>query len=249
MKPEKDGRTVLALDTSRLKGSVAVAREGDVLCELLFDASDTHSATLMPALETCMTTARTSIEEIDLLGVVTGPGSFTGLRIGMATIKALAAARNTPVAVAGTLETMAAAFPFAGPPVMPVLDARRGEIYAAVYDMSGERPVEIVPPSAVKPADAGSLARSAGIGAGGRLVMSGNGIERYGQVLQDVMPCSVLIAPRRSWDPSAAALAGLVLEREPVTSEELETLEPLYIRPPDAKLPGGTRLKEGGKKS
>ncbi|HSG26869.1 MAG TPA: tRNA (adenosine(37)-N6)-threonylcarbamoyltransferase complex dimerization subunit type 1 TsaB [Candidatus Krumholzibacterium sp.] len=236
-------RITLALDTSRLKGSVAVVKGDDVLCEILFDASDTHSATLMPAIDSCMKTAGIDLEEVGLLAFADGPGSFTGLRIGLATIKALAAVREIPVAAVCSLEAMAAAFPWAPVAVMPVLDARRGEVYAGLYDVSGGLPVEMVPPGAIDPADAAGLTGQA---AGEGLIVSGNGIDRYFEVLREALPAKARFAARKFWDPSASLLAMIAATREPVPFERLAGIEPLYIRPPDAKLPGGQRLREGG---
>ncbi len=243
MSGETADRITLALDTSRLKGSVAVVKGDDVLCEILFDASDTHSATLMPAIDSCMKTAGIGLEEVGLLAFADGPGSFTGLRIGLATIKALAAVREIPVVAVCSLEAMAAAFPWAAAPVMPVLDARRGEVYAGLYDVSDGLPVELTPPGAVDPADAAGLI---GEEAGKGLIVSGNGIERYLDILRDALPRTARFAPRKFWDPSASLLAMIAAGREPVPFERLAGIEPMYIRPPDAKLPGGQRLREGG---
>jgi tRNA threonylcarbamoyladenosine biosynthesis protein TsaB len=85
---------ILGFDTSHSKGSVAVARGDEILCEFLFDAADTHSATLMPAVDTALVAAKANVSDVDIYAVTIGPGSFTGLRIGLATVKALAAVRR-----------------------------------------------------------------------------------------------------------------------------------------------------------
>ncbi|OQX86047.1 MAG: tRNA (adenosine(37)-N6)-threonylcarbamoyltransferase complex dimerization subunit type 1 TsaB, partial [Candidatus Latescibacteria bacterium 4484_7] len=124
---------ILALDTSHTRGSVSISADGEVLCEILFDASDTHSATLMPAIDRCFAMSKLSPKEIALIGVVIGPGSFTGLRIGLATAKAFAASLKCPVVPVTSLETLAAAFPFSTKLIVPLIDARRREVYGAVY--------------------------------------------------------------------------------------------------------------------
>jgi tRNA threonylcarbamoyladenosine biosynthesis protein TsaB len=235
---------MLALDTSRLKGSVAITRGGHTVCELLFDASDTHSATLMPAIDICVKTAGPGLDEIDLFAVVTGPGSFTGLRIGLATIKALASIRKRPVVLVNSLESIAGAFPYCGEVIVPVLDARRGEIYIGAYDTSGGDPVESIMPQAIHPGDiAGTLA---GGGVTGCVILCGNGTEAYRDVLGGGLPSGSRFADPARGEPSAAVTAMIARHREPVRYEDLAAIEPMYIRPPDAKLPAGSRLREGG---
>ncbi len=236
--------TVLALDSSHPKGSVAVSRGGEIACEIIFDASDTHSATLMPAVDGCLRTARTVLHDIDLFAVVTGPGSFTGLRIGLATVKAFAAVEGKPVVTAGSLELMAGAIPFASLPVLPLIDARRGEVYAALYSTAGGDPVELVRPASVKPLLAGKILEGAGVN--GPVVMCGTGSMHYREELQRAMPVGSLFASPVWSVPSAGLLAVLAPGRERVEYVDLAGIEPLYIRGPDARVPSGAKLKRGG---
>jgi tRNA threonylcarbamoyladenosine biosynthesis protein TsaB len=233
------GPLVLSLDTSHRSGSVALLRGPDLLGEILFDASDTHSATLMPAIEACCAGARVAPAEVDRFVVVIGPGSFTGLRIGLATVKGLAAVRRRPVTPVGSLETLAAALPFAAFPVMPLIDARRGEVYAALYDTSSGVPLEMETPRAVSPGDVGSICR-------GPVIACGTGVRHYhGQIVTRLPAGSLAAGPR--WEiPSASLAALLAEERVSVPYDELAPLEPLYIRPPDAKLPPSAKLLPGG---
>lgn len=232
---------VLGVDTSHAKGSVAVVRGAEILCEILFDAADTHSATLMPAVGSALAIAGTDISSIDLFAVTIGPGSFTGLRIGLATVKGFAAVARRPVATMTSLELLAAAFPYSERVVCPVIDAYKGEVYAALYDTREGSPVELVPPFAAKPVETGALLREHG-----PLVLCGTGLGRYGGALLDAAPEGSLAAGPRWSIPSAALLAlrAGVLER--VTYDELPSVQPLYIRPPDAKLPPDARLRRGG---
>lgn len=237
---------LLALDTSHVKGSVAVSRDREILCEILFDASDTHSATLMPAVDACLRTAKVAIRSIDLFAVVSGPGSFTGLRIGLATVKAFAAVRKRPVVAVPSLEVLAAAFPFARFHTMPLIDARRGEVYGALYRTDGGAPEEIIPPFSAKPDDVMKLVKEAGVSA--PLILCGTGAERYRDQLETILPRSSSFAGPRWSVPSASLLAELATGREPVPFDMLSMLEPLYIRPPDARLPAGYELRRGGGK-
>ncbi len=235
---------VLALDASHMKGSVAVTRGSEPLCEIIFDASDTHSATLMPAVDECLAAASAAIKEIDLFVTVIGPGSFTGLRIGLATVKGFAAVARRPVAAVGSLELLAAAVPFAGVPVLPLIDARRGEVYAAVYDTSGDLPVEILPPFASVPGSLGRRILETGID--GPVIVCGTGSENYRGELVEALPAGTRYCGPRWSTPSASIAAALALEGDAVPYDGLSALEPLYIRPPDAKLPSSAKLRPGG---
>ena len=232
---------VLGFDTSHAKGSVAVVKGRDILCEVLFDAADTHSATLMPAIDTALGIAKTDISSIDLFAATIGPGSFTGLRIGLATVKGFAAVKRRPVATMTSLELLAAALPYSERIVCPVIDAYKGEVYAALYDTRSGLPVELVPPFSAEPEVAGRVLRDHG-----PLILCGTGLAQYGDSLINAAPEGSVAAGSKWSIPSAALLAVHAVDLKPVTYDELATLEPLYIRPPDAKLPPAKKLRLGG---
>lgn len=232
---------VLGFDTSHAKGSAAVVRGKEILCEILFDAADTHSATLMPAIDSALAIARTDISSIDIFAVTIGPGSFTGLRIGLATVKGFAAVKRRPVVTMTSLELLAAALPYSERIVCPMIDAYKGEVYAALYDTRCGSPVELVPPFAAEPAEAIETLRDHG-----PLIICGTGLGRYGDSLLGGAPAGSMAAGPKWSIPSAALLALHAADLEPVHYEGLSSLEPLYIRPPDAKLPPEARLRRGG---
>lgn len=235
---------VLALDASHRRGSVAVCRGGDVLSEILFDASDTHSATLLPSVDACVASAKIALIDVELLAVVSGPGSFTGLRIALATVKAFAAVRRTPVVPVESCAVLAAAFPYAAQPVLPLIDARRGEVYGALYETASGAPRESVPLFSAKPeAVQDILERHA---AARPLILCGTGALRYRTFLEGRVPDGSRFAGERWAAPSASLCALLALDREPLSYRELFALEPRYIRPPDARLPDTARLRRRG---
>ncbi|MCK4548832.1 MAG: tRNA (adenosine(37)-N6)-threonylcarbamoyltransferase complex dimerization subunit type 1 TsaB [Candidatus Krumholzibacteria bacterium] len=235
---------VLALDASHMMGSVAVTKGSDPLHEIIFDASDTHSATLMPAVDECLAEAGVEIKDIDLFVTVIGPGSFTGLRIGLATVKGFAAVARRPVAAVGSLELIAADTTFDGAFIVPLIDARRGEVYTAMYDISGDMPAEILPPFASAP---GSLAaRITATRNDGDIFVCGSGLNSYRAELEETFPAGTRFGIPDWIPPSAGLAATLALERDAVPYKELSALEPLYIRPPDAKLPSSAKLRPGG---
>lgn len=235
---------ILALDTSHERGSVAVSRGDEVLSEILFDASDTHSATLLPSVDACLAAAKVSLGGVDLIAVVSGPGSFTGLRIGLATVKAFAAVRRIPVVPVESCAVLAAAFPYAAHPVLPLIDARRGEVYGALYETAEGAPREIAPIFSARPETLGSFLDGSGIT--GPVIVCGTGMLRHRAVLEPLMPAGSFFPTGRCTLPSASICAHLALARNPLPYEKLSELEPLYIRPADARLPDTARLKARG---
>jgi tRNA threonylcarbamoyladenosine biosynthesis protein TsaB len=242
----KTAPIVLAIDTSHQRGSVAVSRGEEILSEILFDASDTHSATLLPAVDACLASAKVALSDVGLFAVVHGPGSFTGLRIACATVKAFAAARGAPVAPVESCAVLAAAFPYAALPVLTLIDARRGEVYGALYETADGLPRGIVPLFSARPEAVGDLLAKHSIA--GPLILCGTGALRYREALDAVIPGGSRFAGERWAVPSASLCALLALERAPLSYRELFALEPLYIRPPDARLPdtAGIRKRGGG---
>src|ERR1041384_3228184 len=124
---------VLAVETSSLAGGVALLDGPRLVAEYLLDVSVTHSERLMSAVDRVLADARWTPRELTGLAVAVGPGSFTGLRIAVSTVKGLALALGLPIAAVPTLDAMAAAGPWVSLPICPVLDARKGEVYASRY--------------------------------------------------------------------------------------------------------------------
>lgn len=127
----------MALETSTLAGGVALLDGDRVIGEYLLDVRITHSERLMPAIDRLLGDAGWTPATLEGLAVAIGPGSFTGLRIGLSAVKGLAWALGLSVAAVPTLDAMAAALPFAALPVCPVLDARRHEVYCSLYRWDG----------------------------------------------------------------------------------------------------------------
>ena len=128
---------VLAVETSTLAGGAALLDGGLVVGEYTLDVSLTHSERLMGAIDRLLSDAGWTVRDLEGLAVSVGPGSFTGLRIGLSTVKGLAVALAIPVAAVPTLDAMATLLPFAALPVCPVLDARKHEVYASLYRWDG----------------------------------------------------------------------------------------------------------------
>jgi tRNA threonylcarbamoyladenosine biosynthesis protein TsaB len=129
---------VLAVETSTLAGGVALVHGERLVAEYLLDVSVTHSERLLATIDRLLADAGWRPGDLEGLAVAIGPGSFTGLRVGISTVKGLALALGVPVAAVPTLDAMAATMPWAALAVCPVLHARRNEVYAAFYRWDGE---------------------------------------------------------------------------------------------------------------
>jgi tRNA threonylcarbamoyladenosine biosynthesis protein TsaB len=203
---------ILALDTCLAACSVAVCDGEAVLAHAFEVMARGHQERLAPMAERVMAEAGRAFSDLERIGVTLGPGSFTGLRVGLAFAKGLASALSIPAAGVGTLEALAADLEG---PAMALVDARRGQVYVQAFQ--DRRPLG--PAQIIAVEDAQAQARSLGprtlIGSGGPLVAP-------------AAPQARLLAGEGA---DARAVARLALAREP------ERLEPLYLRAPDAKLP------------
>lgn len=126
--------TILGIDTAGRTMSVALLEEDTLLCEQTLATGLTHSETLLPTVDSVLKAAGKTCADIDLFGVCAGPGSFTGLRIGLCAVKGLAFPAATPCAGVSTLEALAWGHTGCGT-VIAAQDARRGEVYWAAFDL------------------------------------------------------------------------------------------------------------------
>lgn len=140
---------ILALETSAVAASVAVCDEEALIAQSFQRTGLTHSATLMPMLESMLKNAGLTLEEMDLIAVAAGPGSFTGLRIGVSAAKGLAWPLDKPCASVSTLEAMAWQMSGMDGVVCAAMDARRQQVYNALFDLQGDKPVRLTPDRAI----------------------------------------------------------------------------------------------------
>jgi tRNA threonylcarbamoyladenosine biosynthesis protein TsaB len=214
---------VLGLETSTLAGGVALVDGERLVAEYVLDVSVTHSERLLAAVDRVLADARWAPRDLEGVAVSIGPGSFTGLRIGVSTAKGLALALGLPIAAVPTLDAMAATVPWAALPVCPVLQARRGEVYASRYRHDGDGLRREWDYLALSP---GELAERLGE----PTLLVGDGAAGV-----DSPHVRHLPAPRRV--PSPACVAVLGRERFRLgDSVGAAELAPFYLRPSQAEL-------------
>ena len=134
---------ILAFESSAKPASAALVKDGQLLSQYMQCSALTHSRTLLPMAEDMLKNAELKLSDIDLIAVAHGPGSFTGIRIGVSTVKGLAWASEKPCVGVSTLEAMAWHGLAAGGYICPVMDARRSQVYNAIFKIENGRPVRM----------------------------------------------------------------------------------------------------------
>lgn len=124
---------IFALDTSSKVASIGISEDGKVLLENTLNDKKTHSENLMPMIEGAFNSVNVTPGDMDVFGVTVGPGAFTGLRIGISTIKGMAESLGKPVVGLSALEVLAAGVPPTDRIICPILDAQRNQVYAGFY--------------------------------------------------------------------------------------------------------------------
>jgi tRNA threonylcarbamoyladenosine biosynthesis protein TsaB len=212
--------------------------DGEPVAELSAKLRARHGETLLPQLERVLSASGLDIGDVDLLAVGLGPGSFTGLRIGLSTAKGLSLARGTPIV--GVRTTRAIARGAFGAVRVPVVDGHKGEVFVAVYraDDTGRLHCEHDEAHG-SPAAMGARLRSWLGDVAPTLV--GTGLTTHGDALGQAFGAPVVRAPRAYETPRGALLA---LEAEEAFAargpDDVATLEPLYVRASDAALPSAS---------
>lgn len=235
---------VLAIDTSHPCGSVSV-RIGGRGASVRLGRSASHLTELGRGLCALLSSAGAAIRDIDRVAIVTGPGSFTGLRVGMACVKGLYAATPFDVVVMTSLELLARRAAEEGWAVSPMIDARKDEVYAALYEPAadpggacaedpGAAPwrglVERVAPCVVSPhRHIESIERS-------KTVFVGTGARRYRSGIEEAFGTIACFAPEARDEPDTDLFCRLAERLTPIAPEDVVTLEPFYVRPEDVKL-------------
>lgn len=219
---------IAAFDSSTGWGSIALLEAEDargpiLVAEAGMLARDSLASHLLSLLDRLLAESGWERASVDVWAVTRGPGSFTGVRIGLGTARGLGLSSGRPAVGVGTLEAMAEALGPAGADRLPLLDAGRGELYGARYDPESSPPVELEPPWLGPPHRAIASPRP--------VLAFGSGAELYRDRLR-AAGVEVVRGPR-----AVAVGAGVIAWHRLRSGSSLdEGLEPLYLRPSDAEL-------------
>jgi tRNA threonylcarbamoyladenosine biosynthesis protein TsaB len=227
--------SLLGIDTSTAAATACVLRDDGEAFEVVpepaaLGRSPAHARELLPAVAHVMASAGVDWADLDAIALGVGPGTFTGLRIGVATARALASASglalrpvSSPAALAAGIEEEAGAAARSAAPVLPLIDAKRGEVFAALYEQGRA----LWAPVALRPEELAERVREAGL----TPLAAGDGSLRFRAVLE---PAGIEVAPEGSGAHVVRALHVCRLAAG-VPDHHPEAVLPRYVRAPDAK--------------
>jgi tRNA threonylcarbamoyladenosine biosynthesis protein TsaB len=222
---------ILAIETATPYGSVALVDGGVVAAETVLPPGRQGSETLITAVSGLLRARCVAPSGISCVAVSAGPGSFTGLRVGMAAAKGYCFGWKLPMALVPTLEALASRFPGEKRVICPVLDARKKEVYAALFRREGDALARLTPDLALPPGELiGRLPE-------GEVVFCGDGLKSYGPMFLDRMGERAAFIDGPAGLPSAGAV-GILGERIFLGGDagDPRSAVPAYIRPSEAEF-------------
>ena len=227
---------LLAVDTSTSTGGVAVLKEGRIVASLQVTTAKTHAKRLMSAIDTVLSMAEMDLKACHAFAVTVGPGSFTGLRIGVSAVKGLAFATGLPVTGVSSLDVLAFQFPWLSLGICPMLDARKGQVYTALYRWRPDGQWDqVAKPCAVDPKEWLSQITHP-------CLFVGDGSAVYKSLIEDTVGPLARFAPTYLNTPRPSVVAHVGFEQiQRGDTCDVALLVPNYIRKSDAE----TKLESG----
>ncbi len=228
---------ILAADTSTSCGSIALVdfdkdiRRGVVLAECLITRTETHNRRLLPGIDRILKSVNLSLKDIDAFAVGTGPGSFTGLRIGVTTFKTLAWSLRKPLKGVPSLMALARQFAYFRGRICPMIDARKKEVYWAVFEGYGDGSIRLVHPYSVSSPDI--VARNVS----DVTVFCGDGWLLYRDFFRERLADKVFEPGPECHVIRASSLASIAAEGlSEGKGDNPVTMVPVYVRPSEAEI-------------
>ena len=222
---------ILGIDTSSMAASVAVIEDNKLICEYTINTKKTHSQKLMPMIENMLGLSDLNVREIDAIAVCEGPGSFTGLRIGMATAKAIAHVNDIPVIGVNSLEALAANMNLCDKKICSILDAQRNQVYTGRYQYEGTKLVEIKE-IGIQQIDEllEQLAQS-----GEQWILVGEAVYKYEDKIREISNIEIPAASNNVTKAGSLCSVAKVKFDEGKDIFDCYTVNPLYIRKSQAE--------------
>lgn len=234
---------ILAFDSSGLVASVAIVQDDNLIAEYTTNYKKTHSQTLLPMLDEVVRMTETDKKSFDLLAAAAGPGSFTGLRIGSATVKGLALAWDIPVVAVPTLEALAYNAWGSRRIICPIMDARRRQVYTGLYRFDKDDKMEVLMDQV--PMDIDELIEVLG-DRGEEVLFVGDGIDVYADTIRQKMTVPFSFAPAHMNKQRAGSVAVAAKKRyEEGIYTSGDDFAPEYLRQSQAERERAERQKAG----
>jgi tRNA threonylcarbamoyladenosine biosynthesis protein TsaB len=230
---------IIGIDTATAQVSVAVGGHEGVLASTQSLRGKQHAEVLTPAIEFTCRQARIELNEISVVAVDLGPGLFTGLRVGVASAKAMAHALNVPMIGVSSLDLLAFPVRFTSRLIVATIDARRGELFYAFYRQVPGGVQRISPHQVGSPDDLASEI----LASGEECLLVGDGAQRYREVFEGLK--KIEIVEEGFAHPSASSLVMLA-HAQALREQWVKPwdLQPLYLRKPDAEINWATRPQQ-----
>jgi tRNA threonylcarbamoyl adenosine modification protein YeaZ len=223
---------ILSVDSSTATASCAVIEDGKLLGEVNFNDKKQHSVILMPQIDYLLKGLNLDIEDIDGFVVSSGPGSFTGLRIGTASIKGLAQGLNKPLVGVSSLDCLAYNLAYTDGIICPILDALRDNVYTALYKFAGNNLVKLTDYMAIHVDELISIIQGQEYN---KVSFIGDGIPKFKEKLENSFT-HVYFSPSHLNFPRASSLGELGLQKLNNTSgDDLLSFSPIYLRKSQAE--------------
>lgn len=221
---------ILGIETATMTGGLALIDEEKLISEYTLNMKTTHSSRLMPALDWILKDASLNKNQIDGIAISIGPGSFTGLRIGLATAKGLAMGLNIPLVTVPTLDALAYNVTYSPYQICPVLDARKKEVYSAIFRYENGIIARKSPYQVISPDELISQINE-------KTIMLGDALNIYGEIFLEKLGGLAIFAHNSQRLPRASVIAELGLVKLKAGEiADLASSEPLYIRRADAEM-------------
>ena len=221
---------ILGIDTSSPTGSVALVDNDDIISESLLNSSKNYSDKLLIEVDAILNSSKTKLNQIEGFVITTGPGSFTGLRVGMSLLKGLILATQKPFASVNTLDAYAETVQPGPYAICPVLDARKKEVYTALYNSKSGLCVRETPDQAITPMELCDQIKKP-------TAFVGNGLVAYRELLSSRLRKKYMHnAPLKKLTVAASAVLIASRDFKKNLQNNLDSLTINYIRPSEAEL-------------
>ncbi len=230
---------VLGIDTSSNATSIAVIEDNKLICEYTVNTKTTHSQKLMPMIENMLKISEINVNDMDMIAICQGPGSFTGLRIGMATAKALSHVNNLPIVGVNSLELLAGNMDLSDKKICSILDAQRTQVYMGQYKFENNKLVEIKSVDVVEIDELLEELKSSNE----EWILVGEAVYKYEDKIKEIQNI-YLPAPSHNVN-KASSLCTIAMNKynQNIDVYDCYTINPVYIRKSQAEVQYDEKMK------
>ena len=230
---------ILGIDTSSMATSISVIEDNKLICEYTINTKKTHSQKLMPMIENMLNISDININDIDLIAVCEGPGSFTGLRIGMSTVKAISHINKLPIVGVNSLEVLAANMNLCDKKICSILDAQRTQVYYGKYKFESNQIVEL---NSIDVIEIDELLQELS-DSGEEWVLVGEAVYKYEDKIKDLS--NIYIAASSHNVNKASSLCAIAMDKynRNIDVYDCYSINPKYIRKSQAEVEYDEKMK------